>query len=102
MTTIEGALRECMLAGRTAAMTALECGFAAASSAPAERTKPATSRARDVSSTGRRRTAGELDVRHFAPQQVSHKAERQRHQTRLAARGGIGHATDRSPFMTRR
>lgn len=57
---IESALREHMLAGRTAVMTALERGRAAASSAPAERTKPAATRPRDASSAGKRRTASEL------------------------------------------
>ena len=51
---IESAFREYMLAGRTAVMTALERGLAAASSSPAERTKPAVTRARDASSAAKR------------------------------------------------
>lgn len=57
---IENAFREYMVAGRTAVMTALERGFAAASNAPAPRAKPAATRARNASTAGKRRTAGEL------------------------------------------
>jgi len=57
---IESAFREYMLAGRTAVMTALERGFAAASSAPTERAKPAATRSRDATTTSKRRTASEL------------------------------------------
>lgn len=57
---VESALREYMLAGRAAIMTALERAFAGTSSTPGAQTKLAANRASNASRAGKRRTASEL------------------------------------------